>query len=168
MNVFLIGFMGCGKTTLAKKLSARLGYDLIDLDLEIEKKLGTSVAAYFAEHGEEAFRKLESETLKTLNYGEHTVIATGGGTPCYYDNMDWMNLNGHTIYIEMSVAALVQRLENGKAKRPLLKDLDPAAMHNFIEKKLSERTVHYKKAKSVVSGLNLTADDLQLLVLTSS
>ena len=168
MNIFLIGFMGCGKTTLAKKLAARLGYDLIDLDLEIEKKLGTSVASYFAEHGEDAFRKLESETLKTLNYGENTVIATGGGTPCYYDNMDWMNLNGHTIYIEMSVAALVQRLENGKAKRPLLKDLDAAAMHSFIEKKLSERTVHYQKAKSIVSGLNLSADDLQLLVLTNS
>jgi shikimate kinase len=168
MNIFLVGFMGCGKTTLAKKLSLRLAYKLIDLDLEIEKRIGKSVGAYFAEHGEDAFRKLESETLKSLQYDHNTIIATGGGTPCYYDNMDWMNINGHTIYIEMPPKALAKRLEKGKNKRPLIKNLDKQALESYIEQKLQERTGHYKKARSIVNGINTSADDLKLLILSKA
>jgi shikimate kinase len=168
MRIFLIGFMGCGKSTLAKKLAARLGYQLVDLDQEIEHQLGQSVTSYFAEHGEDAFRKLESEMLKTLDYGQNTIIATGGGTPCYFDNMDWMNTNGHTIYIEMTASALAKRLQNGKSTRPLLKDLDEVAMEEFIEQKLLDRVLHYKKAKSIVNGINLNADDLRALILSDS
>lgn len=168
MRIFLIGFMGCGKTTLAKKLSARLGYRLVDLDHEIEHKLGQSVASFFADHGEDAFRKLESEMLKTLNYDQNTVIATGGGTPCFFDNMDWMNAHGHTIYIEMPPPALATRLQGGKASRPLLKDLNKEEIQHYIEQKLSEREVHYQKAKSIVSGINLGADDLRALILSNS
>ncbi|MEJ5964340.1 shikimate kinase [Pedobacter immunditicola] len=167
MRVFLIGFMGCGKTTLAKKLSARLGYRLVDLDHEIENKLGQSVASFFADHGEDAFRKLESEMLKTLNYDQNTIIATGGGTPCFFDNMDWMNANGHTIYIEMPAPALATRLQGGKSTRPLLKDLNQEQIQEYIEQKLSERKVHYLKAKSVVNGINLGADDLKALIFSN-
>lgn len=168
MRIFLIGFMGCGKTTLAKKLSARLGYQLVDLDHEIEHNLGQSVASFFAEHGEDAFRKLESETLKTHNYDQNSVVATGGGTPCFFDNMDWMNANGHTIYIEMPAPALATRLQGGKSTRPLLKDLNQHEIQTYIEQKLSEREVHYLKAKSIVNGINLAADDLRALILSDS
>jgi len=167
MRIFLIGFMGCGKTTLAKKLSARLGYQLVDLDHEIEHKLGQSVASFFADHGEDAFRKIESEMLKTLNYSQNTIIATGGGTPCFFDNMDWMNANGHTIYIEMPAPALAHRLQGGKASRPLLKDLNQQEIQKYIEQKLLEREEHYLKAQSIVNGINLSADDLRALILSS-
>lgn len=164
MKIFLTGFMGCGKTTLAKKLSARLGYELVDLDHEIEKQAGTTVGDYFALHGESAFRELESQTLKTFPYQENSVIATGGGTPCYFDNMDWMNLNGLTIYIEMSPEALAKRLENGKAKRPLLRDLDEQGIVDFITQKLEERNPYYRKASLVVNGISLTAESLESLI----
>lgn len=161
MKIFLIGFMGCGKTTLAKKLSARLSYQLIDLDHQIEEKVGCSVASYFSSHGEDAFRKMESETLKTLAYDENTVIATGGGTPCYFDNMEWMNQNGTTIYIEMSPAALASRLEKGKTKRPLLKGLDETEIIDFISDKLEERNPYYSQASLVIPGLGLTVELLE-------
>ncbi|MBE9602847.1 shikimate kinase [Pedobacter sp. MC2016-24] len=166
MKIFLIGFMGCGKSTHGKKLALKLGYDFIDLDHQIERNLGTSIAAYFAEHGEQAFRKLESETLKTFNYPQNCVVATGGGAPCFFDNMDWMNANGLAVYIQMTPLALARRLEHGKEKRPLLKDLDEAGLVAFIEHKLAEREADYSRAALIANGINLTADDLRALVLS--
>ncbi|WP_432713350.1 shikimate kinase [Pedobacter sp.] len=168
MKIFLIGFMGCGKTTLAKKLAVRLGYQLIDLDHLIEEKLGTTVASFFAEHGETAFRQLESDTLKSLDQDQNAIIATGGGTPCYFDNMAWMNANGKTIYIEMPAAALAKRLENAKTKRPLIKDLDHTALLHFIKQKLLERAPHYEQAMFTVSGINLSVEDLKVLILANA
>lgn len=165
MRVFLIGFMGCGKSTLGKKLAVKLGYDFIDLDHHIEKKLGISIGAYFSANGEDAFRELESETLKTFNYPENVIVATGGGAPCFFDNMDWMNANGLAVYIEMSAAALAKRLESGKEKRPLLKNLNEAEMIGFIESKLAERVGFYKRATIIVDGINLTADAMRLILL---
>lgn len=161
MKVFLIGFMGCGKTTMAKKLSLKMGYQLIDLDQEIELSIGESIGSYFEANGEQAFRELESKSLKRFNYPDDCVVATGGGTPCYYDNMDWMNSSGITVYLEMPSIALAQRLYNGRAKRPLLKDLSEDQVQNFIESKMVERDPFYQKAKIKVSGLNLSADDLK-------
>jgi shikimate kinase len=166
MKIFLIGFMGCGKSTMGKKLAQKLGYTFVDLDHEIEKNLESTIGAYFASHGEDAFRKLESETLKTFDYPANVVIATGGGAPCFFDNMDWMNENGLSIYIEMSPAALAKRLESGKDKRPLLKDLTEAQMIEFIEKKLDERNVFYQRALLKVNGINLTADAMRAAVLS--
>lgn len=158
MKIFLIGFMGCGKSTLGKKLAAKLGYTLVDLDHEIEVITKSTVGEYFAAHGEEVFRKLESHTLQNHDYPANCVIATGGGTPCYFDNMDWMNEHGITVYIQMTPISLAKRLENGRAKRPLLKDLSAEGVVHFIEGKLKERETFYKRAALKLSGVNLTAE----------
>jgi shikimate kinase len=165
MKIFLIGFMGCGKSTLGRKLATRLGYTLIDLDHQVEKIANSTIANYFSANGEEAFRKLESETLKTLDYPKNCVVATGGGTPCYFDNMDWMNANGLTIYIEMTPLALAKRLEQGISKRPLLSNLSEEGIVHFIENKLEERNVFYKKAKYSLNGINLTPEQIHALIL---
>lgn len=151
---------------MGKKLAVKLGYEFIDLDHQIEKSLGTTIAAYFATHGEEAFRKLESETLKNFDYPANIVVATGGGAPCFYDNMEWMNTNGLSIYIEMPAAALAKRLEGGKEKRPLLRDLNEVQMIEFIESKLIERDVFYKRALVTVNGISLTADAMRAMILS--
>jgi shikimate kinase len=157
MKIFLIGFMGCGKTTMGKKLAAKLGYAFYDLDHQIEAEMGQTIATYFSAHGESAFRELENTKIKAFDYPEHAVIATGGGTPCYFDNIDWMNAHGLTIYISMPAQALAKRLENGKAKRPLLKGLDTPGLIRFIEQKLDERNPFYNQAQLIVSGIGLNA-----------
>lgn len=165
MKIFLIGFMGCGKSTLGKKLAAKMGYDFIDLDHQLEKEVGTTVGLYFAEHGETAFREQEKKTLQNYAYPANVVVATGGGAPCYFDNMEWMNENGTTVYISLSPLALAKRLESGKDKRPLLKDLDEAQVLSFIEGKLSEREAFYQRAAIIANGISLTADTLRAQLL---
>lgn len=162
MKIFLIGFMGCGKSTLGRKLATKLGYKLIDLDHQLEKIAGCSIAAYFAAHGEVAFRQLESETLRTLDYPEDCIVATGGGTPCFHDNISWMKENGKTIYIQMSPSTLAKRLESGLAKRPLISSLSEEELIHFIAGKLEERKDYYLQAEYVLSGVNLTADSLRI------
>jgi shikimate kinase len=93
-------------------------------------------------------------------------VATGGGAPCYFDNMEWINNNGTSVYIEMSATALARRLENGKDKRPLLKDMNPEEMIHFIEQKLEERSPFYLQASLKVNGISLTPDDLRALILS--
>lgn len=165
MKIFLIGFMGCGKTTLGKKLAAKMGYHFIDLDHRIEEITGGTVATYFSENGEEAFRQLESNTLKSSDYPENCVIATGGGTPCYFDNMEWMNNNGTTVYIQMSPNALARRLEGGIAKRPLLQGLSGQALVDFIAGKLEDRLSYYERSELIMSGMNITADAIRAAIL---
>lgn len=165
MKIFLIGFMGCGKSTLGRKLALKMGYELVDLDHKLEEHTGCTIATFFATHGEDAFRTMESETLKALAYPKNSIIATGGGSPCYFDNMDWMNANGLTIYIDMSAAALASRLEKGIAKRPLLEGLNEEALVHFIEEKLAGRRRFYEKAKIRISGINLSPDILHAAIL---
>ncbi|WP_316842131.1 shikimate kinase [Pedobacter gandavensis] len=166
MKIFLIGFMGCGKSTLGRKLATKLGYDFIDLDHQIEMLAGMPIGEYFAANGEPAFRIFESKTLKEFNYPDNCVVATGGGAPCYFDNMQWINENGLSIYIEMPPTALAKRLESGKDKRPLLKDMNEVELIAFISHKLEERNPFYLQASQVVSGISLTPDALRVLVLS--
>lgn len=160
MIVFLIGFMGCGKSTKAKQLASRLNCPVIDLDAEIVKSEGKSIAEYFAAYGEAAFRTLESDTLKTFNYPETCVVATGGGLPCFFDNMDWMNANGKTVYLQMTPPQLVSRLHN-REKRPLLKGMNDEQLLVFIEMKLAERNPFYNQAKIVINAFDLDAEVLE-------
>jgi shikimate kinase len=160
MKVFLIGFMGCGKSTKAKQLAARLNCPVIDLDAVIVEQQGQTIAEYFAEFGEDAFRRLESETLKNYLYPETCVIATGGGLPCFFDNMEWMNANGKTVYLQMSPEALVSRLHN-RHKRPLIADMDDEQLLAFIKKKLVERNPYYTKAQLTIDAFDLDAEALE-------
>lgn len=159
MKIFLVGFMGCGKSTKAKQLASRLNCQVIDLDAVMVAQQGKTIAEYFAEHGEAAFRQLESETLKNYNYPETCVIATGGGLPCFFDNMEWMNAHGRTIYLRMTPAQLVSRLHN-REKRPLLKGMDDEQLLSFVEMKLEERNEFYEQAQLIVNAFDLDVEDL--------
>ncbi|MEO6850861.1 MAG: shikimate kinase [Mucilaginibacter sp.] len=159
--IFLIGFMGSGKTTLGRKLAAKMGYEFIDLDHKLEQQVELSIAEYFSIFGEDAFRTKESEVLKKTIYPQNAIVSTGGGLPCYFDNMDWMNTHGKTIYIKLSPKTLADRLESGKEDRPLLQEKHGDALIDFIEKKLSEREDFYAQANMIVDGLSLTAERLE-------
>jgi len=165
--IFLIGFMGSGKTTLGRKLAAKMGYEFIDLDHKLEQKVELSIAEYFTLFGEDSFRKLESEVLKKTPYPENAVVSTGGGLPCYFDNMDWMKGHGKTVYIKLSPKTLADRLENGKEERPLLQDKHGDQLVAFIEQKLAERESFYAQANIVADGLSLTADRLEQILAVS-
>lgn len=160
MKVFLIGFMGCGKSTRAKQLAKLLHCPVIDLDAVMVETAGMSITDYFALHGEDSFRRLESETLKNYPYPETCVIATGGGLPCFFDHIDWMNTHGHTVYLKMTPAQLVSRLHN-REKRPLIKGMDDMQLLAFIESKLAERESFYARAQLIVDAFDLEAATLK-------
>ncbi len=154
MKVFLVGFMGCGKSTKAKQLANLLECTVIDIDAVIVSQEGMSIADYFAANGEAAFRDLESKTLKTFNYPDTCVVATGGGLPCFLDNMQWMNENGITVYLEMTPPQLGSRLHN-REKRPLIKGMDDEQLLAFIVGKLEERNPFYHPSKLAINAFDL-------------
>ena len=166
MKIFLIGFMGSGKTTLGRKLAARMGCEFIDLDHKLEQQVELSIAEYFSIFGEDAFRKKESEVLKKTIYSDNVIISTGGGLPCYFDNMEWMKANGMVVYIKLSPKTLADRLESGKEERPLLQDKQGDELIAFIEQKLAEREGFYAQANIIADGLSLTAERLEQILLS--
>ncbi len=147
--VFLIGFMGAGKTTLGRALSgsnafpgaARLDY--VDLDELIERHEGLSVREIFRTRGEAAFRSLESRMLREAACRNDVIIGCGGGTPCHSGNMEWMNAHGVTVLLEASLPVLVRRLLEAQAQRPLLAGLAPSEIEAFVKSKLLEREPFY-------------------------
>lgn len=164
MKVFLIGFMGAGKTTFGKKLAKKLKCPFFDLDHLIEEITGSTVGEYFAAHGEVKFRELEKEILQTHPLPENFVLSTGGGAPCFHDNMDWMNENGQTIYLQLTPKALATRLENAKEDRPLIKGLTGDDLIKFISDRLETRDIYYKKAHFIVDGLNVHPEIIANLI----
>ena len=158
MKLFLVGFMGCGKTTFGKKLANKLAYTFIDLDKTIEASTGMSIPQYFTKFGEAAFREKESEIIKTTEFPENAIIATGGGSPCFFDNMDWMNANGTTVYISLSPKALASRLESATEDRPVLQGKKGEELEQFIASKLAEREPFYSKAKIIAEGINISPE----------
>ncbi|HZY37603.1 MAG TPA: shikimate kinase [Mucilaginibacter sp.] len=162
--IFLIGFMGCGKTTLGRKLASRLGCMFMDLDHIFEAQEGMTIAEYFSKYGEAAFRKRESEVLKTHKYPERAIIATGGGLPCFFDNMDWMKARGKTVYVKLPPKTLADRLQNEKDERPLLRERHGEELVQFIAEKLAEREPFYSKANIIANGLSLTAENVEGLL----
>ena len=148
-HIFLLGFMGSGKTYLGERLAGLLNRPFFDLDQMLEAGEGETISTIFAEKGEAAFRDLERKYLHTLENQAPAVVATGGGTPCFFDNMDWMKAHGTTVYLKTPIEVLFERLRHEQAGRPLLAGLSDEALRDFIEQKLSERERWYRQAEVV-------------------
>ncbi len=157
-RIFLIGFMGSGKSTLGRYLAKALGWKFIDLDHYFEDKFRTTVPLFFKEFGETGFRDAERSALKDMQEMQKTVVAAGGGTPCYFDNMDFMNEHGMTIYMKVSPEELARRLSASKTVRPLIQGKTGEELISYIREKLTEREPFYTKAKIVADAGTLELD----------
>ncbi len=160
MIIFLVGFMGSGKSTVGKRLARRLGYSFIDMDARLEGECGMTINDIFERLGEKAFREMESNLLKELVLLQDVVISTGGGLPCTGDNMDLINRKGVSIYLKMEPAALLKRLSRGKSHRPLLRHLSLKELETYVQEKLREREPVYMKAHHTINGLDVKIDRL--------
>ncbi|MBI2282492.1 MAG: shikimate kinase [Bacteroidetes bacterium] len=152
MKIFLIGMMGTGKTYWCKKLAKKLKVGGYDLDFLIESNEERSIAEIFAESGETYFRRAESKILHWFKDKKSFVLATGGGTPCYHENMQWMNEQGITIWIDEPVDTLLQRLKPEKEHRPLIKALSDEELKQFLTEKLVQRYPFYHQATYHLKG----------------
>src|SRR4051812_1706382 len=139
--------MGSGKSYWAQRIAEKENMDWMDLDQEIEKETSLSIKEIFTAYGEEYFREKEREALHKLSDYDNIIIATGGGTPCFHDNMQWMNRYGVTIFIDEDVNVLADRLKKEKSHRPLIKDLSDEELHNYLSNKLKERSRYYFQAQ---------------------
>jgi shikimate kinase len=162
--LFIIGFMGSGKSTAGRKLASLLDWSFIDLDKKIEEYTGKTIPELFSQYGEEYFRNVESEVLKSLKGQINIVISTGGGTPCHYDNMDYMLATGLTLYLKLTPGQLRNRLADSTQDRPLIKGLTSEGLLEYIEEKLAYREKWYNCAEVTVEGVNLDINFLHSLV----
>lgn len=161
MKIFLIGFMGCGKTHWGGQLSKKLQVPFFDLDKMIEEREGKEIKEIFAEMGEEYFRMLEKDVLYLVTESHETfVMACGGGAPCFFNNIDYMKKKGSTIWINCSVDSLHNRLVDEKEKRPLIRSIPDAELKSYIIKKYADRKIFYQQADVIVADDNLTLDAL--------
>lgn len=164
-RIYIIGFMGSGKTTAGKKLASLLGWSFVDLDKEIEEYSGKTIPEIFSQNGEDHFRKVESSVLKNLENETNIVVSTGGGTPCNGDNMNYMLKTGLTIYLKLTPGQLKSRLVEAKADRPLIKDLNNNELLRFIEDKLSNREKWYNLAEITFNGIDLDINSKKSIIL---
>lgn len=145
-RILLVGFMAAGKTTLGKALAKDLGLQFIDLDHYIESRYRCSVSQLFAERGEGVFRQIEHNMLHEVAEFEDVVIATGGGTPCFFDNMDYMNAQGTTVYLEAPVETIYTRLTIARVQRPLVMGKSADELRTYIATTLEQRMPYYCRA----------------------
>ena len=164
MRIYLIGFMGCGKSTFGKRLAKKLDCPFVDLDDEIEQRAGKSIDELFKMEGESVFRKMEQEALLDTIIHKKAVIATGGGTPCFEDNMEFMNAEGVTVYLRMSPLSITHRLENAKKIRPLVHGRKGEELNEFIKKTLSARESYYLQSHCIIKGETVKPDQVISLI----
>lgn len=145
-RIFFIGYMGSGKTTIGKALSKDTGLQFYDLDWYIESRMHKTVKQIFDEQGEEGFRRIEHNMLHEVGEFENVIISCGGGTPCFFDNMDYINRQGDVVYLKASPEVLHKHLKMGKTVRPLLLNKTPEEVEEFIKSQLQERKPFYEKA----------------------
>ena len=162
--IFLIGFMGSGKTTHGRKLASYLKVTFIDLDEVFEKQNNTTIANYFSAFGEEKFRQKEAELLKNIVYPENAIVSTGGGLPCFFDNLDWMKQHGVTIYLQVPPKVIASRLAGARTERPLLQHKTGEELLQYITEKLTEREPIYLKAQVIANGVGITPQKLVGLI----
>jgi shikimate kinase len=163
MKIFLIGFMGSGKTYWGKLWAAASGLQFFDLDDVIEQEEKKTIAEIFEQKGEFYFRQKETDILKTFSQKDNCIIACGGGTPCFNNNIQWMNDNGTVVYLLATATDIMNRVITEQEKRPLLKDLSPEALFVFIENKLKDRASFYNKAKVILPVAAITTDTINTI-----
>ena len=166
MKIFLIGFMGSGKTHWGQRLAAKLAMPFYDLDSLIVEKENRTVAEIFAEKGEEFFRFLEKETLEAITENQESfILSCGGGTPCFFNNIEFMKKNGKVIWLNTAVDVLRQRLQRERLSRPLIAEVSEDELQRYIVRKLSERRMYYQQADVTVSEENTNLDELIRILL---
>lgn len=148
--IILIGYMCAGKTTIGKALAKRLGRTFYDLDWYVEERFHKKIPQIFAEEGEARFRNLECRMLHEVAEFEDIVLACGGGTPCFYDNMDYMNAVAETVYLKASTETLCRHVAMSRGERPLLKGKTDEELRSFIDNQLAQRAPYYEKAQHII------------------
>jgi shikimate kinase len=166
MNIFfLIGFMGAGKSYWGKRWAQATGLGFVELDSLIESRLGHPITEVFAKQGETFFRQQEAAVLKACTE-DNCIVATGGGTACFFDNMEWMNAQGTTVYLQASPQILAGRLVGERAQRPLLQQVGDTELESFIAHKLAERAPFYQRAGLILPVETLNDDSLMSYIET--
>ncbi len=155
--------MGSGKSYWGHIWALKNGYNFYDLDTEIEKAFKMSVEEIFEKHGEEKFREMERYHLRKFEHKKKYLLSCGGGTPCFFDNMEWMLEHGNIIYLKASPEYILDRVMDETSKRPLLKEVNAAELLFFIQKKLHEREPAYLKANHILEVEDLKNDSLDFL-----
>ena len=152
--------MGCGKTTLGRKLAATLNLTFIDLDTFLEEKYFQTIPQIFQEEGEAEFRRKERNVLHEVSTFDDVIVATGGGAPCFFDNMEVMNNTGFCIFLDVDTDSLVSRLINAKTERPIIKGKSPDELHHFIDEMMLKRRPFYEKARYILKGSEIKPDQV--------
>lgn len=147
IRIFLTGYMGAGKTTLGKAFARELNVPFIDLDWYIEERFHKSIRELFAERGEASFRELERNMLHEVAEFEDVIISTGGGTPCFFDNMEFMNEHGYTVFLDVHPDVLFSRLRVATQQRPILQGKTDEELRAFIVEALEKRSPFYSQAR---------------------
>jgi shikimate kinase len=161
MKIFLMGFMGSGKTHWGAQLSEKLHLPFYDLDEKISEKEDKSINDLFFEEGEEYFRLIEKDTLHLITESHSSfVMACGGGTPCFFNNIDYMKRQGVTVWMHCSIDCLFKRLEKEKEKRPLIAGLNDKGLRSFIIKKYADRKIYYEQASIIINEEEITLENL--------
>ena len=159
-RIYIVGYMGAGKTTTARRLAQRMGWEVVDTDALFEEKYKISVNDFFNKYDEALYRKLESEVLKATESLDHVVVSTGGGTACYFDNMEWMNQHGLTVFMRISPKAAVDRVIHSRHKRPLAEGKSEEELTEFVNQHYASRMPFYEQARITVKSEDFDLEDL--------
>lgn len=153
-RIYLIGYMYSGKSTIGRLLAQRMGLAFRDLDVAIEEKYHTTIPLIFQRYGEEAFRKIERDALHQSASEDNVVISTGGGTPCHFDNMDFILQNGTAVYLEMNYEAILERMARSRKQRPLFAGKSQEERQQIVQEHLLQRLPYYSRAHVKVDSFN--------------
>ena len=159
-RIFLTGFMGAGKTTIGKELASQMKLSFVDLDLFIENRYRKTIPQIFAEKGEDMFREMEQKALREVAEFEDVVVATGGGAPCFHQNMKFMNESGTTVYLKVSTEELIKRITLHQYTRPVLKNRSDSELKVFVEEMIAKRSPFYEQAHII---FNTDASEISTL-----
>ena len=168
MNIFIIGFMFSGKSTIGKKLAQSMNMEFIDTDKYFENKYNITINDFFKKYGEELFRDFEHKILLEVIKKDNCVISTGGGLPCFNNNIEIINQNGLSVYINMALSSIIHRQALSKKKRPLLDNLSQEDMQERMATLLKRREIIYEKADIIIKGENIDIKELQEKILSNT